>query len=110
MEKKPAKTESLLVEILTEELPPKELKNLGEAFASGIADGLRGRNLLTSESEVFSFATPRRLAVRISNVLSRANDTPVEERLMPLSVARGTDGKASDALRKKLAGMGRTLL
>ena len=104
-------SQSLLVELLTEELPPKSLQDLSNAFSASVEEGLRNRGLLNSNSAVTSFATPRRLAVRISNVLGRGADTPRAEKLMPLSVARSADGKAwSDVLWKKLAGMGRAHL
>ena len=104
------KAETLLVELLTEELPPKSLQRLSEAFAAGIADGLRGFGLLSAESATTTFATPRRLAARITGVLNKGADRPVEQKLMPISVARSPDGKASVALRKKLAGLGRESL
>jgi len=104
------KAESLLVELLTEELPPKSLKQLSDTFASELADGLRSRGLLMSDSSVSAFATPRRLAVRITHVLSKGVDKPVEQKLMPLSVARSGDGGWSDILKKKLAGLGRPQL
>jgi glycyl-tRNA synthetase beta chain len=99
----------LLVELFTEELPPKALKKLGEAFAAGIAAGLSQRGLLAAEGYAV-YATPRRLAVRFAGVLDKGEDQPVEEKLMPLAVARGSDGKASPALQKKLAASGRTHL
>src|SRR6266705_2376671 len=68
------KAESLLVELLTEELPPKSLKRLSEAFEKGLYDLLRNDNLLTEQSQSSVFATPRRLAVRFSNVLHRQAD------------------------------------
>lgn len=102
--------QSLLIELLTEELPPKALKDLSEAFSDSVEEGLRNRGLLNSNSAVISFATPRRLAVHISSVTSRGADKPVEQKLMPLSVARDTDGKASEALKKKLAITGRAHL
>ena len=107
---KAPETESLLIELLTEELPPKALRTLSEAFAVGIADGLQQRGLRTPDDKIVPFATPRRLAVYISGVLNKGVDKPVEQKLMPLSVARGADGRASEALRKKLAGIGRAHL
>src|SRR6266487_3994594 len=98
--KKTATAESLLVELLTEELPPKSLRHLSDTFASEVADGLRSRGLLMSDSSVSAFATPRRLAVRITHVLYKGVDKPVEQKLMPLSVALGADGNASDILKK----------
>ena len=55
-------TDSLLIELFTEELPPKALQTLGNAFANGIADGLRSRQLLEDSSAVTVYCTPRRLA------------------------------------------------
>jgi glycyl-tRNA synthetase beta chain len=102
-------SQPLLVELYTEELPPKALKKLGEAFAAGIAAGLRQRGLL-DQDDCTVYATPRRLAVLFAAVLDKGSDQPVEEKLMPVAVARGTDGKASPALEKKLAAAGRAAL
>ena len=52
--------ELLLVELFTEELPPKALKKLGDAFASGIHSGLISRGLVAPDAKVEMFATPRR--------------------------------------------------
>ena len=101
---------NLLVELFTEELPPKALKRLGEAFAGGIVEGLKNNRLLDATSKPKAFATPRRLAVYITSVLPKAFDRPVEQKLMPLAAARKQDGHWSDALRKKLTAMGREQL
>ena len=101
---------NLLIELFTEELPPKALKRLGEAFAGGVVEGLKSSGLLDATSRSKAFATPRRLAVYISSVLPKGYDRPVEQKLMPVAVARKEDGSWSDALRKKLAGMGREQL
>ena len=92
---------TLLVELLTEELPPKALQTLGNAFASGIADGLRSRQLLEAGSTITVYCTPRRLAVHISQVRSIAPDQPFSEKLMPVSVGL-KDGQPTPALLKKL--------
>ena len=63
---------SLLVELFTEELPPKALRQLGEAFAQGIASGLAARGLLGQDHERTVYCTPRRLAVHISAVLAES--------------------------------------
>ena len=102
-----AETGTLLVELLTEELPPRALKRLGEVFADLIASGLRSRNFIASNSKVISFATPRRLAVTISNVLAVAPDAEVTDKLMPAKVARDSAGGVSEALKKKLGALGR---
>jgi hypothetical protein len=54
----------LLIELFTEELPPRALARLGEAFAATIVDGLRAQGLAPQAGAVDVFATPRRLAVR----------------------------------------------
>ena len=54
----------------TEELPPKALKRLGEAFAEALAAGLRERGFLADDVRVTPYATPRRLAVSITDVLA----------------------------------------
>ena len=93
---------NLLVELLTEELPPKVLQTLGNAFANGIAEGLRSRQLLEAGSTVTVYCTPRRLAAHISQVRSIAPDQPFSEKLMPVSVGL-KDGQPTPALLKKLA-------
>jgi glycyl-tRNA synthetase beta chain len=64
----------LLLELLTEELPPKALKKLGQSFSDGITQSLKNQGLLSETSVITSFATPRRLAVHISEVLEKAPD------------------------------------
>ncbi len=97
---------TLLVELLTEELPPRALRRLGDAFARLIAEGLGARKLLEDDSAVDAFATPRRLAATISRVRPRSPDENVRERLMPVSVAFDAGGRPTAALRKKLAALG----
>ncbi len=100
-------TRNLLVELFVEELPPKALKKLGEAFAAGIADSLKAQGLLRADAVVTSFATPRRLALHVTHVLMQAPDEVVSRKLMPVSVGIGGDGKPTPALRKNLAKLGR---
>ena len=92
----------LLVELVTEELPPKALKRLGEAFAQALVAGLRQRDFLEPESVVTAYATPRRLAVAISQVRAVAPDKPFKEKLLPVSVAFDGEGKPTPALLGKL--------
>ena len=99
---------NLLIEVFTEELPPKSLRRLGEAFSDGIFSHLKSANLTTDDSAVTSFATPRRLAVQISHVLSQAEDYPIREKLLPTSIAYDPEGKATPPLLKKLAALGYT--
>ena len=100
-------TRDLLVELFVEELPPKALKRLGEAFATGLADGLTKRGLASAGSVATAFATPRRLALHLTQVAERAADQEVVTKLMPAAVARGADGRPTEALRKRLAKDGR---
>ncbi|MEK6242925.1 MAG: glycine--tRNA ligase subunit beta [Pseudomonadota bacterium] len=69
---------ALLVELLTEELPPKSLRTLSEAFCEALVVDLRQDGFLTEASEAKAFATPRRLAIRITEVLEVAPDRPEE--------------------------------
>ncbi len=101
---------TLLVELFTEELPPKALRRLGDAFAESLSGGLRDRGFLTDGSAVTPYATPRRLAVSVTHVLAVAPDQEVTDKLMPAKVARGPDGLPTEAFRKKLAGLGRAHL
>jgi glycyl-tRNA synthetase beta chain len=97
---------NLLVELFVEELPPKALKKLGEAFASLLVESLKGQGLATADATVTAYATPRRLAVHVTDVRSQASDREVTRKLMPVSVGLGADGKPSAALRKNLAKLG----
>jgi glycyl-tRNA synthetase beta chain len=99
-------TQNLLVELFVEELPPKALKKLGEAFASVLFEQLRSRGLTTAESKLTPFASPRRLAAHISAVSAQAADEEIVQKLVPLSVGI-KDGMPTDALRKRLIKEGR---
>ena len=96
-------TANLLVELFTEELPPKALKKLGDAFANAIVGGLKTRFLVSDISNIGIYATPRRLAVSIAGVRAVAPDQPFVEKLMPVAVGLDKEGNASPALVKKLA-------
>jgi len=98
--------DTLLVELVTEELPPKALPRLGETFAAKIFAGLRGRELVAATAPMRWFATPRRLAVVIPEVLVQAPERQVTEKIMPVAVAFGADGRPSAALLKKLEAKG----
>jgi len=88
----------LLVELLTEELPPKSLQRLAEAFAKEIVDGLRAQYFLGEGSEAESFATPRRLAVRISGVLARQPERVIERKGPSVQAALDANGNPTAAL------------
>jgi glycyl-tRNA synthetase beta chain len=99
-------TANLLVELFVEELPPKALKKLGEAFASVLADSLKAQGLAAADAVVTSFASPRRLAVHVTAVAQKAADQAVQQKLMPVAVGLDASGNATPALLKKLASMG----
>ena len=102
----PSQSATLLIEVFTEELPPKSLRRLGDAFSEGIYAALKSAGLANESSTVTSFATPRRLAVQIGNVLNQAPDYPVREKLLPTSIAFDAAGKATPPLLKKLGALG----
>jgi glycyl-tRNA synthetase beta chain len=102
----PSSAATLLIEVFTEELPPKSLRKLGDAFAASLSDSLKAAGLSTAESITTSFASPRRLAVQITRVLSKAADFPVREKVLPVSVAFDADGKPTPPLLKKLSALG----
>ena len=99
-------SETLVVELVTEELPPKALKALGDAFAETLRAELARRNVLCDDTVVTSFATPRRLAVSLTHARSVAPDAQAIDKLMPAKVARDAQGAPTDALRKKLTALG----
>lgn len=96
---------TLLIEIFTEELPPKALEKLGNAFAAGIFNGLKARDFLTHDAVATAYATPRRLAVAISHVRAVSLDKTMREKVLPVSVALDSEGKPSAPLIKKLAAL-----
>jgi len=104
-----AHTAALLVELLTEELPPKALAKLGEAFSQGLFDRLKQAGLVETSitaDDIERYATPRRLAVLIPKVLAVAPDKQMREKVLPVSVALDSNGQATPPLAKKLAALG----
>jgi len=100
------RTQNLLVELFTEELPPKALKKLGEAFAAALVESLVAQGLAETNAAVANFASPRRLGAHVANVLARAADKPVSNKLMPVSVGLDAAGQPTPALVKRLAALG----
>ncbi len=88
----------LLVELLTEELPPKALARLMEAFSRGIFEGLKEKNFLAGAAEPRPYATPRRLAVVISDVLDKQPDRVIERKGPAVTTALDAAGNPSPAL------------
>jgi glycyl-tRNA synthetase beta chain len=98
--------QNLLVELFVEELPPKALKKLGDAFAGVLAQSLKDQGLAPADATVTPFASPRRLGVHVTGVLAQAADKPVSQKLMPVTVGLGADGQPTPALLKRLAALG----
>jgi glycyl-tRNA synthetase beta chain len=99
-------TKNLLVELFVEELPPKALKKLGDAFSGVLFDQLKAQGLTSADSKLTSFASPRRLAAHVTQVAAQGADKAVSQKLMPVSVGLSADGKATPALLKKLQALG----
>lgn len=88
--------QDFLVEIGTEELPPKALSKLSAAFTKGICEGLSEAGLAYENS--ISFASPRRLAVRIEALATTQPDKQIEKRGPAKKAAFDADGQPSKAL------------
>jgi glycyl-tRNA synthetase beta chain len=103
MAKGPAapRAETLLVELLTEELPPKSLEALARAFRDQLTNDLEGAGLRASGSVARHFATPRRLAVSITRVLGAAPVT--REKLQGPSVKAPAEAVAGFARKHGVA-------
>ncbi|MEY4713392.1 MAG: hypothetical protein RIS88_2842 [Pseudomonadota bacterium] len=99
-------TRNLLVELFVEELPPRALKKLGQAFAGVLLEQLQAQGLATGASQLTPFASPRRLAAHVTAVASQAPDKAVSHKLMPVSVGLDASGAPTPALVKKLQSLG----
>ena len=91
-------SQSLLIELRTEELPPKSLKALSESFANSVFTALKEQAFASADSACTPYATPRRLALLVSNVAAQQPDRVVEKK--GPAVASGIDatGKPTKAL------------
>ena len=90
-------TQHFLVEIGTEELPPKALKKLSASFTQGIVNGLKEANIAFDHQQVRSFATPRRLAVSIADVATTQPDKNIEKLGPAVAAAFDAEGNPSKA-------------
>ncbi|MET0232013.1 MAG: glycine--tRNA ligase subunit beta [Rhodanobacteraceae bacterium] len=90
---------SLLIEIGTEELPPKSLDELAAAFASGVRDGLAKRSVAFDAAGAKTYASPRRLAVFVPRVARIQPDSIEEIWGPPVSVGRDANGEPTKALQ-----------
>uniref|UniRef100_C5CM89 Glycine--tRNA ligase beta subunit n=1 Tax=Variovorax paradoxus (strain S110) TaxID=543728 RepID=C5CM89_VARPS len=97
---------NLLVELFVEELPPKALKKLGDAFAGVLRDQLVAQGLAEPASVLTAYASPRRLAAHLTHVAERAADKAVSQKLMPVAVGLDASGQPTPALLKRLAALG----
>ena len=96
-----------LVELGTEELPPKSLKTLASAFADNLSTELAKLEL--SHADVLWYAAPRRLAVRINGLAAQQADKVVEKRGPAIASAFDADGKPTKAAQGWAAGCGITV-
>ncbi|GHA11032.1 glycine--tRNA ligase beta subunit [Arenicella chitinivorans] len=92
-------TQTLLIEIGTEELPPKALKSLSDAFTDGVLAGLLEAGLINADAKAQAepFATPRRLALRVPDVASGQPDQQIERRGPAVKAAFDGDGNPTPA-------------
>tara|TARA_B100000795_G_scaffold214931_1_gene168741 strand:+ start:916 stop:3003 length:2088 start_codon:yes stop_codon:yes gene_type:complete len=93
--------DNLLIEFVTEELPPNSLKELGEKFGQLISQGLQEQNFIEN-ADTRVYATPRRLGVKILNVAEKSKDEKKLIKLMPTKVGFDENNKPTQALLKKL--------
>ena len=92
-------TQTLLVELLTEELPPKALARMGKAFADALSADLARDGLVEQKQAVRWFATPRRLAVEVQGVAERAADKPIEVQGPSVKAGLDAQGQPTQALQ-----------
>lgn len=90
-------SQTLLIELLTEELPPKALNNLGNHFAASIVEGLEKAQLINNANDFTAYASPRRLAVQVCNVKPKQDEQHIVKK-----------GPAVNANEKAIAGFARS--
>ena len=98
-------TQTLLIELLTEELPPKALNNLGNHFAASVTEGLEKAQLIDGAAEFTAYASPRRLAVQIKNVKTVQADQKIVKKGPAVANAM-KDGVPTKALEGFARGAG----
>lgn len=99
---------SLLVEFQTEELPPKALKKLSDAFAQSVFSGLKSHRFATETSVMTPYGAPRRMAVLVTDVAAVSPDESFKQKLVPARIGLDAEGKATPVLMKKMAALGIT--
>src|SRR5512135_1421139 len=98
----------LLIELLTEELPPKALEKLSVTFANDLFSALSEQQLAGEDSACTPYASPRRLAVMISNVAAQQADRIVERKGPAVAVGLDAEGKPTKALEGFMRSAGAT--
>ena len=101
------KLDTLLIEFVTEELPPNSLKELGDKFGQLITQGLQEQSLIES-SDMKVFSTPRRLGVKILNVAEKSKNQKKLIKLMPAKIGFDENSQITQALSKKLHSLNET--
>ncbi|EKO3410274.1 glycine--tRNA ligase subunit beta [Vibrio fluvialis] len=96
-----------LIELGTEELPPKQLRTLAEAFAANFAAELQSADI--AHDGVTWYATPRRLALKVANLAEGQPDKVVEKRGPAVNVAFDADGNPTKAAQGWARGNGITV-
>ncbi|WP_369427339.1 glycine--tRNA ligase subunit beta [Providencia sp. PROV236] len=99
--------QTFLVEIGTEELPPKALRSLAESFAANFTAELDSADI--AHGEVNWFAAPRRLALKVASLADASPDREVEKRGPAISAAFGADGQPTKAAEGWARGCGITV-
>lgn len=98
---------TFLVEIGTEELPPKALRSLAESFAANFTAELDNAGL--AHGTVQWFAAPRRLALKVANLAEAQPDREIEKRGPAIAQAFDAEGKPSKAAEGWARGCGITV-
>ncbi|SPZ21649.1 Glycine--tRNA ligase beta subunit [Providencia rettgeri] len=99
--------QTFLVEIGTEELPPKALRSLAESFAANFTAELDGADI--AHGAVTWFAAPRRLALKVADLAASQPDREIEKRGPAISQAFGPDGQPTKAAEGWARGCGITV-
>jgi glycyl-tRNA synthetase beta chain len=90
--------ETLLIELLTEELPPKSLARLAQSFHESMQKALAEAGFIANDNAGEWFATPRRLALRFAACNETQPDRLIEKKGPAVASGLGTDGKPTKAL------------
>lgn len=90
-------TQNLLIELGTEELPPKALKRLSKAFTASLSESLQSAGLIANNAKIQSFAAPRRLAVLINDVADTQSDFKQNRKGPAVAAAFDNEGLATRA-------------